>query len=113
MTSQFHDLNNKLSALVENLGPSIVTTVPLGDHIGCCLSCSDVFSISSAAWDNTFEVSLQNVGCIGMWQTVPKLGPLETFENMYTHIEMQFSISISTISIWRNIESLPCLIVKC
>ena len=88
MTSQFHDLNNKLSALVENLGPSIVTTVPLGDHMGCSLSCSDVFSISFAAWDNTFDVSLQNVGCIGMWQTVPKLGPLETFKNMYTYIEM-------------------------
>ena len=86
MTSQFHDLNNKLSALVENLGPSIVTTVPLGDHMGRSFSCSDVVSISSAAWDNTFDVSLQNVGCIGMWQTVPKLGPLKIY------IEMPFSI---------------------
>ena len=64
MTSQFQDLNNKLSAFVENRGPSIVTTVPFGDHVLLLPSCFP--NTSSAASANTDEVVLQKVGCIGI-----------------------------------------------
>ena len=65
MTSHPHDRNALLSARLENLGPSMVTIVPL--------SCTPRPS-SLQAPTRTSLVRSQNAGHIGMWQTVPK-GP--------------------------------------
>ena len=67
MTSQPQDLKTKLSALELNLGPSMVTIVPLSWTVR--LRSRAVFVTS----DRVFS---QNEGCMGMWETVPKLGPL-------------------------------------
>ena len=66
ITSQFQDLNNRLSALVEKRGPSIVTAVPFGDHIFVLCVSSGLSNTSSAACATIDDVSLQNVGCIGI-----------------------------------------------
>ena len=65
----FQDLNMKLSALDENLGPSTVTIVPFS-----LITFSRLASL--AAWTMIPLVFGQNEGCIGIWQTVPKSGLL-------------------------------------
>ena len=61
ITSQFQDLNNKLSAFVEKRGPSIVTTVPLRDHMLGWFVTSGLSNTSSAACATIDDVSLQKV----------------------------------------------------
>ena len=65
MTSAPHDWKSLLSARLENLGPSMVMAVPLGEI--------DRPSSLPASYRQA-AVSLQKLGCMGIWHTLPNLG---------------------------------------